>query len=475
MESESNSPDTISPATPVCKSTSKFTHEHRILLRTLLRSYGIGYLAATIPRILGVLIRLRKSPSVLLRQILRILLNGLLGTNGVSPYALFSSIIFGGYTYLELLLKQRNHIPIDLSKARTLREWTHTDIGRTFVSAWLSAAVGLAFLKRRIDTAELTTFAMVRGLDVLAHMAYHSPRVRRYIPGWLLEHGDTAAMVLSCQEVMYAWFYEPNRLPKSYSKWITNMADMDVRLLEALRLMRKGKIRYRQRTGFEEFLCDYAEERGMPRDLANTILHDQVSCRVVHGGLRGGCEVHAAYIWGRGFIKSLGIYLPVHLLPSLLFRHRKFVQNPIDSLRRVLLGSFRSSSFLATFIMLSWYGVCLIRSRVGPVLGLKYDGLEYAGVVLGTWLCGLSVLIENKHRRGEMALYVANRALLTNPFMSRVLAVLQRHQPVLYRIVREGGEIGLFASGLALALTALRYNEKMVRPTIRGFLKVVLE
>lgn len=36
-------------------------------------------------------------------------------------------------------------------------------------------------------------------------------------------------------------------------------------------------------------------------------------------------------------------------------------------------------------------------------------------MLLGTFMCGWSVLIENKRRRGEMALFVAPRALSVGP------------------------------------------------------------
>jgi hypothetical protein len=58
--------------------------------------------------------------------------------------------------------------------------------------------------------------------------------------------------------------------------------------------------------------------------------------------------------------------------------------------------------------------VCLVRTRLGPRLlpWVPQQTWESgACALLGCFMCGFSVLIENKRRRGEMALYVAPRAL----------------------------------------------------------------
>lgn len=43
---------------------------------------------------------------------------------------------------------------------------------------------------------------------------------------------------------MYDWFYHPDALPAMYNRWITGMARMDSRLLEALRQLKAGNARY---------------------------------------------------------------------------------------------------------------------------------------------------------------------------------------------------------------------------------------
>lgn len=99
------------------------------------------------------------------------------------------------------------------------------------------------------------------------------------------------------------------------------------------------------------------------------------------------------------------------------------MKTPMRTGVRILVNSSRSAGFLSSFIGLTWAGVCMGRSEgmlrmLRGVYGrLGWGGLsrtELDGRVapqLGSMLAGLSILVENKKRRGEVALYVATRAL----------------------------------------------------------------
>lgn len=110
----------------------------------------------------------------------------------------------------------------------------------------------------------------------------------------------------------------------------------------------------------------------------------------------------------------MAIYIPVHLLPRLLFGPKAFMQKPIENLLKVAIGSARSSAFLATFIGSIWFMVCVGRSLLLPKLFPNVSHIYWdagIGPIMGSWACGLSVFIEEKRKRAEMALYVAPRAL----------------------------------------------------------------
>ncbi|GAC94722.1 hypothetical protein PHSY_002295 [Pseudozyma hubeiensis SY62] len=112
-------------------------------------------------------------------------------------------------------------------------------------------------LGRPSPTIDLTLFALVRGLDTLvralastpttttlkqtATATRSSPTLLSRLASGIATQADGFIFVICCAQIMWAWFYHPERLPPTYVKWITNLATMDERLLLALRCIRHGK------------------------------------------------------------------------------------------------------------------------------------------------------------------------------------------------------------------------------------------
>jgi hypothetical protein len=272
------------------------------------------------------------------------------------------------------------------------------------------------------------------------------------------DQAEGLTFVVACAVIMYNWFYHPERLPPSYVKWISNLASMDHRLLEALRCLRMDKpheMGYGNKNtppAGIDLLGSLAESMGHPYEwgdisrLPNTRAEARenkrqaitankpnefilagahgprgrgemggVPCELIHCGIGGpSCFKNALYRFLRAWRVCLGIYFPVHLLPRLIFGPGQFKREPITALARVLRGSMRSATFLSTYIASIWFMVCMARSvvlpRMFPNVRFQYwDG--GLGPILGSWTCGWSVFIEEKRKRAEMALYVAPRAL----------------------------------------------------------------
>ncbi|PWN21591.1 hypothetical protein BCV69DRAFT_248115 [Microstroma glucosiphilum] len=294
----------------------------------------------------------------------------------------------------------------------------------------------------------------------------------------LVSQAEGLTFVMCCAVIMWSWFYAPERLPPTYVKWITNLATMDERLLLALRGIRNGKPHVwgygnpNVTPQGIDMLSSLAESLGLPYEWgdptrlphsssdaqrlikeakaanAETLAQGRevardphrpggdpvpgyvlsgaagrrgkgkmggMPCELVHCGVGGSsCFANAALRWLRGWKVCMGIYIPVHLLPRLLFNPRQFAKNPIDAIQKVLMGSARSASFLATFIASIWFMVCLGRTvllpRLFPSVSHRFwdRGL---GPLMGSFACGFAIFIEEKRKRAEMALYVAPRAL----------------------------------------------------------------
>lgn len=219
-------------------------------------------------------------------------------------------------------------------------------------------------------------------------------------------HAEGLTFVVACSVIMFSWFYTPERLPPSYVKWITNLANMDNRLLLALRSLRKGKP-YNWMYGNPidptsvDLLGSLSESLGYPygwgdpsripetrqearhlkaQALAKARANGStevdfvlegaaglrgrgemagIPCELVHCGVGGAsCYLNALYRWLRAWKVCMGIYVPVHLLPRLIFDPKQFAREPAAAIAKVLKGSMRSASFLSTFIASIWYVIC---------------------------------------------------------------------------------------------------------------------
>lgn len=210
---------------------------------------------------------------------------------------------------------------------------------------------------------------------------------------------------------MWAWIYTPDRLPRSYNKWIKSAATVDQRLLIALRRCRYGELKYGLETGQAHLLQGMCKEYNLPLSWGDPAVSIPFPCDIVHMGVGPSCEKHALSRWSRSFFWAFSTYLPLNLILTLRNTSKKGVRQALES-------SARSSAFLATFIALYWYGICLGRTRLGPrILGTSTPRRQQldGGVCIasGCALCGWSVLLENAGRRKELGLFVAPRALAT--------------------------------------------------------------
>lgn len=344
------------------------------------------------------------------------------------------------------------------------------------------------------------------------HLNHAQKQARVSLPVHLLqslarfgkEQAEGLTFVFACAVIMYNWFYHPERLPPTYVKWISNLASMDHRLLEALRCIRNNKPHYLQygdrNTGPAaiDLLGSLAESMGHPygwgditrlphtrdeakkmkkdalqnRDKTQFILHGAAGargrgelaglpCELVHCGIGGpNCFKNSLYRFLRAWKVCMGIYFPVHLVPRLIFGPGQFKREPVQALIKVLKGSMRSATFLSTYIASIWFMVCMARSmvlpRLFPNVSFRYwdSGL---GPILGSWTCGWSVFIEEKRKRAEMALYVAPRALFALAEMAKPGWLSKGQKSALQ------AERLLFGMSVGIVIAAAKHRPEVLR------------
>ncbi|KDQ63753.1 hypothetical protein JAAARDRAFT_29791 [Jaapia argillacea MUCL 33604] len=259
---------------------------------------------------------------------------------------------------------------------------------------------------------------------------------------------DALFFWMSSARIMWCFFYQPERLPRSYVKWITTLADIDPRLLSTLRYLRSRTWSYTSglapptdpyvfsslstSLGLPPSWGDPAVLPAFGGEAANEVWKrlgvegrwgvGGAPCEIIHGGKdRKSCAGNAGRRGVKAFGEAFLIYLPVHILPTLLTRPSHLL-SPHTLLRR-LLSTLRSATFLSTFVSTIWFTICLTRtlflphllSLLPPQFQISHDILDgpFGCILAGCLTCGSSIWIEEGRRRGEMMLYVLPRAVRT--------------------------------------------------------------
>jgi hypothetical protein len=313
---------------------------------------------------------------------------------------------------------------------------------------------------------DLTLFAVSRALDVIVGELWARRKARRLSGNkWsradmaVSYFTDPAIFAASSALIMWCWTYLPEKLPRAYNKWITSAAQVDFRLIKALRLFQWGDLQYGRDTGQGDLIQGMCRQYGWPLSWGDPCRSIPFPCEIVHMGTGKSCEWHALSRFVKGFIMAMGMYGSINLVLQL--------RNPsTKSSKRAMISSIRSSAFLGAFIAVFYYGVCLARSRIGPrLIGTDAKSAQNidSGICIGTGcaLCGWSILLENEGRRKDIALFVAPRALAT---------MLPRRYEMRY----QWRETLAFASSVAIVFTCAQENPARVRGVLGRVLASVL-
>ncbi|KAF7310918.1 hypothetical protein HMN09_00635100 [Mycena chlorophos] len=353
-----------------------------------------------------------------------------------------------------------------------------SDAQKTFISNAVSSTAGLLLLqagRRRAATTsttsssheqsgsrtlDLTLLLLVRALDagVQSFVARRSgsrresdattpkdlqQRQASAIRASMRMQIDSLVFWACSARIMWCFFYEPERLPRSYVHWINALAGVDPRLMEALRGLRTRKWSYRKNISHRpDLLTSYARDLGYPSSWGEPAelpafggpRADEawkrlgvtsrpglggIPCEMVHGqvgsslGLEHSCTANASIRGVQAFFEAIAIYLPVQFLPVLLSRPSALLDP--RRIMQSLLGALRSAMFLSTFLSSFWFSVCFTRTlalaRLFPSISHDFWDSELGCILAGCLVCGSSIWIENGRRRGEMALYVLPKAL----------------------------------------------------------------
>lgn len=476
-------------------------------LKPLLRAYTLSYVTVTGPRLFNFLKSLRRSDATV-QENLNLLYTILKTSTQLTRFPTAAAIIIGGATALPRLVHALLDRALSIISQGPSTRLSHTVVTRIqFICSLLSAWLAFGLLNRdegwvrkraksrsaaTVDisnfdspnqhhlpppsyhphyagkTIDFTLFAFCRALDVAVILAWTRTRSKPWHPerrsprlaNAIRKLADPSIFSASAAIIMWSWFYAPHRLPRAYNHWISKAADIDRRLIKALRLARQGDFVYGEDTGQAPLLTGLCQELGLPEEYADPTKTIPIPCVLYHCGTGKSCEVHAISRFWRSWKFAMELYLPLQLLARIRSANMK-------SLFNVIKAAARSSSFLAGFVALFYYAVCLARTRLGPrifsrktITPQMWDsGLC---VLTGCLACGWSILLEKPSRRQEITFFVAPRALAT--ILPRVYdkQYLRREQVV-------------FATSVAVVLTSLKSgNERNVRGVLGRILGSIM-
>ena len=160
------------------------------------------------------------------------------------------------------------------------------------------------------------------------------------------------------------------------------------------------------------------------------------TCELRHPGQ--SCVVHISQFLYQGFLRAIKVYLPVHLLPlvmyelapvaqcgtgivpahvffwcALSFGHKRLLSDPAGSAKHAVFSIARSSAFLTSYCSSAWLALCIQRQW----FGIRASWVGFTCGAVG----GSAVALEKKGRRVELALYVVAPLALTRALVALTL------------------------------------------------------
>ncbi|KAF8338497.1 hypothetical protein F5887DRAFT_514825 [Amanita rubescens] len=296
-------------------------------------------------------------------------------------------------------------------------------------------AGGLAIIWEKRSRREIVAQQLfVRGLQG----SYNSFTTKHNIH---IPHGDVLLFSLACGQILYAFLLRPDTLDKSYRAWIGQAAKVPPGCLRMnYGLVKEDTFDVRDL----DQICALSDIT--PTNLTDlSIMREQffpssssldippyrpryAPCSAVHPALSSCMSVpldrfFAVFKW------MLPIYSVLHFAPAILFKWKSFIRDPGNVLVKSGLGSLRSSAFLGVFVIIYQSLFCYkhylhrVLSELklsssassNPLSRIPQHVIDYLVSKLSFWFAGfaagLSLFVEEKRRRGELAMYVLPKSL----------------------------------------------------------------
>ncbi len=168
-----------------------------------------------------------------------------------------------------------------------------------------------------------------------------------------------------------------------------------------------------------------------------------IPCSVIH---KHSCHSNALRKFLIIFKMASTFYIPMHLIPVIVYKNNKIMSEPLKILKNLLNGIVRSSLFVSVCISLFWYLICIFKN-----LRRRTD---YVNILLASFFCSFSILFEPSGRRIEIALYFLPR------FLESLFLFLEKRG---YIKSVKNGEVVLFATAMSFIMYCYQNDEKNIK------------
>ncbi|KAL2652112.1 hypothetical protein R1flu_020240 [Riccia fluitans] len=298
------------------------------------------------------------------------------------------------------------------------------------------------------DSQRRRTFALYL-LARVAQCAYNSAKSKNKFHFWgsQWQHGDTLLFALACAQIMYAYVMRPETLPDSYNEFIIKSGPIARPVLKAVRESCRGG-------GIDvDSLAKYVKSKTR-RPLIGVYKHSRIiPCSALHPET-ASCLAHNTQATRDTFKKTFPLYLSLTFVPFVVLNIQKFMEAPIHTFWNALKSAVRSTCFLSAFVGVYQGVICTQRK----VVMKDHKSIYFCAGAFAA----LSVLLEKKNRRSELALYTLPRAADSLWYI-----LVNRHllPDVKY------AEVALFSLCMGGIMYYHEYEPDTMAPFLRGLIR----
>ncbi|GBC04628.1 hypothetical protein RclHR1_05790009 [Rhizophagus clarus] len=302
--------------------------------------------------------------------------------------------------------------------------------------------------ERRISIAQQL---FVRALQAV----YNAGSARKY---FRIPHGDSLIFIISTAQVLYAYTMRPTTIPKDFLNFMIATARVPKETLNINLSLRKGlplnkddainlvKKFKGTKNAFE------VTSNLPPRPTA-------IPCELIHPQF-DSCIYTNIERFYQVFRNITPVYATLNFVPMIAFKPAQLIEDPVTLIKKNILKTIQSSTFLSTFVASYQSQICFHRNVI------KYFDLKWDSKYL-YWLAGLNsaltIFIENRNTRVNLALYVLPKAAESwYKIMCQRNWIFELHKTA---------DVWFFSIAMSIIMTAYQHEPEVLNPMVKTIIQ----